>query len=312
MKVILIGNGYFGSLYRERITSHKDYELVGVVDVDFAKLNAIKGMTIAESYAGIASSVEHDAVVICTTPQHHAALSIDAMNRGKHVLCMKPGAMSLTEYARIQEAHADNNVGWMIDYTQLNAPELDFIDAMVLSLGNSVNSVSLSRHVVTPPKPEGVILDLFPHDVATVASLFSCGQRRVVCTIEGVKATATIFDEDNDQQIAFLTASYNATYPQKYALVRIKPRDIVANPRVELAWEQNEKFVEVRSQGRSVEIRFRHEPDMITKTLDEFVWSCTFATNNGRFSKRVMRMLHAMQASAVANGLPISYRETSE
>ena len=94
--------------------------------------------------------------------------------------------------------------------------------------------------------------------------------------------------------------------------MRIKPRDIVANPRIELAWEQNEKFVEVRSQGRSVEIRFRHEPDMITKTLDEFVWSCTFTNSNDRFSKRVMRMLHAMQASAVADGLPISYRETSE
>jgi predicted dehydrogenase len=312
VRVILIGNGYFGSLYRERIMRHKDYELVGIVDTDYDKLRNLRGMTVADSYDTIAQSIEHDAVVICTTPQHHAKLSINAMNRGKHVLCMKPGAMSLTEHARIGEANADNNVGWMIDYTQLRAPELDFIDAMVLSLGDSVDSVSLSRHVVTPPKPEGVILDLFPHDVATVSSLFSCGQRRVICTIEGVKATATIFDEDNDQQIAFLTASYNATYPQKYALVRIKPRDIVANPRIELAWEQNEKYVEVRSQGRSVEIRFRHEPDMITKTLDEFVWPCTFATGHNGFSKRVMRMLHAMQASAVADGLPISYRETSE
>jgi predicted dehydrogenase len=312
VKTILIGNGYFGSLYRERIMRHEDYELVGVVDSDFAKLNTISGMTIAESYDGIASSVEHDAVVICTTPQHHAELSIKAMNRGKHVLCMKPGAMSLTEHARINEASADNNVGWLIDYTQLRAPELDFIDAMVLSLGNSVESVSLSRHVVTPPKPEGVILDLFPHDVATMASLFSYGQKRVTCTIEGVKATATIYDDNTDKQIAFLTASYNATYPQKYALVRINPRDIIANPRIELAWEQNEKYVEIRSQGRSVEVRFRHEPDMITKTLDEFVWSRTFRTSNNRFSKRVMRMLHAMQSSAVADGLPISYRETSE
>ena len=312
VKTILIGNGYFGSLYRERIMRHKDYELVGVVDSDYDKLRNLRGMTVADSYDTIAQSIEHDAVVICTTPQHHAKLSINAMNRGKHVLCMKPGAMSLTEYARIQEAHADNNAGWMIDYTQLHAPELDFIDAMVLSLGDSVDSVSLSRHVVTPPKPEGVVLDLFPHDVATVALLFPRGHRRVICTVEGVKATATIFDDDNDQQIAFLTASYNATYPQKYALVRINPRDIVANPRIELAWEQNEKYVEVRSQGRSVEIRFRHEPDMITKTLDEFVWSCTFGNSNDRFSKRVMRMLHAMQASAVADGLPISYRETSE
>jgi predicted dehydrogenase len=312
VKTILIGNGYFGSLYRERIMLHEDYELVGVVDSDFAKLNTISGMTIAESYDGIASSVEHDAVVICTTPQHHAELSIKAMNRGKHVLCMKPGAMSLTEYARINEAHVDNNVGWLIDYTQLHAPELNFIDAMVLSLGNSVESVSLSRHVVTPPKPEGVILDLFPHDVATMASLFSYGQKRVTCTIEGVKATATIYDDNTDKQIAFLTASYNATYPQKYGLVRINQRDIIANPRIELAWEQNEKYVELRSQGRSVEVRFRHEPDMITKTLDEFVWSRTFLTSNNRFSKRVMRMLHAMQSSAVADGLPISYCETSE
>jgi predicted dehydrogenase len=309
VKVILVGNGYFGSLYRERIMRHKDYALVGVVDPDYDKLRDLRNMTVADSYDTIAQSIDHDAVVICTTPQHHAKLSIEAMNRGKDVLCMKPGAMSLTEHNNIYEASVDNDVAWMIDYTQLAAPEMDFLDSMVLSLG-SVENMSLSRHVVTEPKAEGVILDLLPHDVATVNSFFYCDDMSITCTIEGVKATATIRDNKTDKQIAFLSASYNAIYPQKYALLRVQPlASLIANPRIELAWEQNQKFVEVRTQGRSVEVHFRHEPDMITQTLGSFVTYCTHGIRNPSTSLKIMRMLHAMQHSASMSGTPVNYRE---
>jgi hypothetical protein len=306
MRVILIGNGYFGSLYRERITSHKDYELVGVVDSDFAKLNTIKGMTIAESYPGIASSVEHDAVVICTPPQHHAALSIDAMDRGKSVLCMKPGAMSLTEHHRISEARTRNGVAWLIDYTQLAAPEMGFLDDMTFALGEA-ESVSISRHVVTAPKPEGVILDLFPHDVATIETLFECYDTSITCVVDGERATATI--SQSGSQIAFLTASYNATFPQKYLLLRVKPLGLIANPRIELAWEQNQKFVEMRTQGNSVEIHFRHEPDMITNTLTKFLKYEDKDYANDQLSRVVMMTLHAMQHSASIGGAPVIVKE---
>lgn len=311
VKVILVGHGYFGSLYRERIVRHEKFDLVGIVDTDYDKLRDLRGMTLGDSYELIAQSVDHDAVVICTTPQHHADLSINAMKRGKHVLCMKPGAMSLTEYDQIRRAALDNEIAWMVDYTQLRAPELDFIDSMVWSLGDGIDGMSLSRHVVTGPKTEGVVMDLFPHDVATIITLLGRSRKRVVCNVEGVKATATIFDEDADRQIAFLSASYNASFAQKYTLVRIMPRACVANPRIELAWEQNQKFVEVRSQGRSMEVNFRHEPDMITETLNEFAKSCRYAVSDDRMIGRVMLALHALQSSADANGLPISYSEDS-
>jgi hypothetical protein len=307
VKVILVGNGYFGSLYRERIMRHKDYELVGIVDTDYERLITVSGMTVGESYPTIADNVDHDAVVICTTPQHHATLSVEAMNRGKDVLCMKPGAMSLTEHDHIFKARNENKVAWMIDYTQLAAPELYFIDSMILALGTAHN-ISLSRHVVTPPKPEGVILDLLPHDVATMFTIFHEEDINISCNVDGTKVISRICDNNGDQ-IAFLSASYNATYPQKYALLRILPDDEIANPRIELAWEQNQKFVEVRSQGRSVEVRFRHEPDMITRSLDSFVIHCEYKIDNYGLSHDVMRVLHAMQHSADADGAPIKYCE---
>ncbi len=308
VRIILIGNGYFGSLYQERIMRHKEYELVGVVDSDYEKLKALSGLTIAESYDAIANNVEHDAVVICTTPQHHAELSINAMNRGKHVLCMKPGMMSLTDYERIYEAHKTSGVGWMIDYTQLAAPEMDFLDQMTLSLGDA-SSISLSRHVVTPPKAEGILLDLFPHDLATTNIFFFKRDVSVNCKIDGVRATATICDSETGKQYAFLSASYNATIPQKYTLLRLAPFNIITNPRIELAWEQNQKFVEVRSQGRSVEIHFRHNPDMITMTLNSFRSCCEYNESNTHVSKPVMRMIHAMQHSASMNGASVECAE---
>lgn len=310
MKVILVGNGYFGSLYRERIMRHDKYELVGVVDTDYSKLKTLSGMTIGESYKTLANNVKHDAVIICTTPEHHTKLSLKAMKRGKHVLCMKPGMMSLTDHLKLYEASVENNVAWIIDYTQRNAPEHGFIEGTILSLGN-LDSISFSRHVVTPPKPEGIILDLLPHDVAAFNhSLWNYRDTTISCVVDGVKATATICDAETNKQVAFFSASYNSTYPLKAALFRVAPyRSKIANPRIELAWEQNQKFVEIRSQGRSIEINFRHEPDMITRTLNDFVSRCKYSNSNHFVSGPIMRVLHAMQHSANMNGAPINYED---
>lgn len=310
MRVILIGNGYFGSLYRERIMRHDKYELVGVVDTDYSKLKTLSGMTIGESYKTLAKNVKHDAVVICTTPEHHTKLSLKAMKRGKHVLCMKPGMMSLTDYLKLYKASVENNVAWLIDYTQRHAPEEGFIQSMVLSLGE-LDSISFSRHVVTPPKPEGIILDLFPHDLATYFSSLWCYKDTTIsCNVDGTKATATICDAGTNKQVAFFSASYNSTYPLKAALFRIGPlHKHIANPRIDLAWEQNQKFVEIRSQGRSIEVHFRHDPDMITRTLNDFVVRCEYSTSNHFVSAPIMRSLHAMQHSASMGGAPVKFKD---
>ena len=191
VKVILVGHGYFGSLYRERINKHDNLKLVGVVDKDLSRLVKFRGTNLGESYEMCADSIDHDAVIVCTPPQHHASISISALERGKNVLCMKPGAMSEAEAEAVTKAVNVGNGRFFVDYTMLHAPELDFVTGLIGMVG-SIGGFSSARHVVTGPKPEGIVRDLLCHDVALLEHLgLTSGDLKVTCAMtSGVSATA--------------------------------------------------------------------------------------------------------------------------
>lgn len=311
MKVILVGNGYFGSLYRERIRAHEHYELVGIADNelyvndDHKHLAGINGLTVGLCYDLLAKKVEHDAVVICTPPQYHAELSISALNRGKHVLCMKPGGMSATDVSSIDAAARKNHKRFKVDYTLLRAPEFYYAQDAISWHGIRA-SYNFSRHVVTPPKQEGALLDLMSHDIALFVSLENVlgEELQLTCSDLGLSATATILDHEG-KQYAYFGAAYNATYPKKEMLVRVTPFSDITNPRVDVLWNQNDRYVSVSSQGRSIEMRFTHVPDLITRTLDYF-WED--ASSDFDFIEphiQVANILHAMRSSSDNGGIPV-------
>jgi predicted dehydrogenase len=57
-----------------------------------------------EDFGEMLSRAELDVVDICTPPQTHAALGIQAAESGRHVLVEKPAALSLEEFDRLAEA----------------------------------------------------------------------------------------------------------------------------------------------------------------------------------------------------------------
>ena len=79
---------------------HKDAKLLGFYDIN---LDRAKGL--AEQYGGTAyetveallADPEIDAVSVCAANFAHAELTIAALRAGKHVLCEKPMAISLSE-----------------------------------------------------------------------------------------------------------------------------------------------------------------------------------------------------------------------
>lgn len=59
---------------------------------------------VASSVPGLLEGTQIDAVYISTHPDTHAALSIQALRRGKHVLCEKPSTLNVRQLEQVLEA----------------------------------------------------------------------------------------------------------------------------------------------------------------------------------------------------------------
>ncbi len=92
----------------------KGAEIVAICDRDQALLAEVGGSLKAvgryDDFSQMLSREKLDMVDICTPPQTHAALSIEAAKAGCHVLVEKPAALSLEEFDRVAEACARNRV----------------------------------------------------------------------------------------------------------------------------------------------------------------------------------------------------------
>jgi predicted dehydrogenase len=61
-----------------------------------------------DDYRDLLEQARPDAVVVCGPFEHHAAISIDAIQRGIHVFVEKPAALSFDQLDQLKAAHAEH------------------------------------------------------------------------------------------------------------------------------------------------------------------------------------------------------------
>lgn len=304
VKVILVGNGYFGSLYRQRLESNSKFELVGVVEPNYDNFKDLKATTIGHDYETLAKNVDHDAVVIATPPAQHASVAYTAMDNGKHVLCAKPGALSMTDLYMLHGIANANNLFFMVDYTSLWAPENKFIDGQVMETCAVPTTMASTRFVSTPAKPEGAIWDLLCHDVAFYHYHFYHERpTSVQCETVGDQTAAVICV--GKREVAYIKAAYNSEQAQKNITMYLDVSKRMTNPNVMMHWNQEQRFVSIQSQGRSVDFHFKHNPDPISMALDRLLTERYMASEHLRRHAYVTSILHAMQHSADNKGITV-------
>ena len=304
MKVILVGNGYFGSLYRQRLESNSKFELVGVVEPNYENFKDLKAATIGHDYKTLADNVDHDAVVIATPPAQHASVAYMAMDNGKHVLCAKPGALSMTDLYMLHGIANANNLFFMVDYTSLWSPENTFIDDLIVGMGGLPTSMASTRFVSTPAKPEGDIWDLLCHDVAFYHYHFYHERpTSVQCETVGDRTTAVICV--GKREVAYMKAAYESKQPQKYITMHLDVSKRMTNPNVTMHWDQGQRRVSIESQERSVDFYFKHNTDPISMALDRLLTERHMASEHLRRHAYVTSILHAMQHSADNKGITV-------
>ena len=110
LKIGIIGAGRIGKVHLESISYHvKNATVTAMADPfmneETEKLIRSYGVSkVTKDYKDILNDKDIDAVLVCSSTDTHAAISIEAINAGKHVFCEKPDAVNVEEVMKMNDA----------------------------------------------------------------------------------------------------------------------------------------------------------------------------------------------------------------
>ena len=109
----IIGLGNIASQFASDLLLIKDAELTAVASRDISKAEQFAekfgALRMYNSYDLLFEDSEVEIIYIATPHNSHAALSIKALEKGKHVICEKPMSLSYNDAERMTEASKKNN-----------------------------------------------------------------------------------------------------------------------------------------------------------------------------------------------------------
>src|SRR5690242_6380346 len=96
LRVAIVGSGAIGAKRAKAVALMPETRLVAFADIssERAEILANRYNCRAADWQQIVSSPDVDAIVVATTPQWLAPITLAALQHRKHVLCEKPLAMS--------------------------------------------------------------------------------------------------------------------------------------------------------------------------------------------------------------------------
>ncbi|KAF2328222.1 Gfo/Idh/MocA family protein [Flavobacterium daemonense] len=113
----IVGLGNIAHQFASDLSLLEDAELVAVASRDDSKANDFAQKyncsKAYDSYEALFADEEVEIIYIATPHDSHAALSIKALESGKHVLCEKPIALSYSDAVRMIEASKKNKKFFM-------------------------------------------------------------------------------------------------------------------------------------------------------------------------------------------------------
>ncbi|URM38850.1 Gfo/Idh/MocA family protein [Flavobacterium anhuiense] len=135
----IVGLGNIASQFASDLLLIENAELTAVASRDFTKAEEFGGkfnaLRMYNSYDLLFEDSEVEIVYIATTHNSHAELSIKALEKGKHVLCEKPMALSYQDAQRMIEASKKHNVFFMEAFWTRFIPS---IQNLLQKIGNGI------------------------------------------------------------------------------------------------------------------------------------------------------------------------------
>lgn len=112
---VLIGAGNISKAYAQAFADGLPFRLAGVADINLEAAARVAAVADARAFDDIeimCCELQPTAAIVCTPPNTHAAISIELMNLGIHVLCEKPLATTSQDARRMINAAESNDVSF--------------------------------------------------------------------------------------------------------------------------------------------------------------------------------------------------------
>ncbi len=123
LNIGIIGAGRIGKVHGESILYHiKNAKLAAMADPfwteDSKKWAAQMGVPTYKDYHKILKDPSIQAVLICSSTQTHAPISIEAIRAGKHVFCEKPISRELSEIQAVKKELQNSDLKYQVGFNR--------------------------------------------------------------------------------------------------------------------------------------------------------------------------------------------------
>lgn len=183
LRVAVIGCGYWGSKHVRVMSSTPGVGRITLVEPDLLRAHAMQTAFPATRLCATleAALPEVDAVVVATPPQSHAAVALQALQAGKHVLVEKPLATSTAEAQVLVEAARRAGVILMVGHTfQYNPAVRELRRRLRAGEFGEIYYIHSARLNLGLYRPDvNVVWDLAPHDISILNFLLDATPKAV-------------------------------------------------------------------------------------------------------------------------------------
>ena len=188
----IIGAGRIGKVHVQSITNNvPEAKIKTLADPfmneetkEWAKRMGIEN--VSKDYKEIINDPEIQAVLICSSTDTHAPISIEAINAGKHVFCEKPIDHDVEKIHQVIEALKGKNLKYQVGFNRRFDHNFKAVQAAVAAgkIGDP-QIIKITSRDPEPPSPEyvavsgGMFMDMTIHDFDMARFLAGCDAEEI-------------------------------------------------------------------------------------------------------------------------------------
>jgi len=224
IETLVVGYGYWGPNIVRNVIERPEFRLAGLCERDEQRIEDFRSRNPGAAYERdldvALADPNLEAVAIATPPHTHHELVSKALEAGKHVLVEKPLARTAAEAADLIALAEDSDLVLMPGHTFLYSPPVTKIRNLIREgiLGD-IHFVTSSRMNLGKYQPDGVVLDLAPHDLSIL--LHWLGKPLIEVTANGCS-----IHQDGVHETAFLTLCFEGGTQANVQLSWLAPRKL--------------------------------------------------------------------------------------
>ncbi len=192
INVGIIGAGRIGKVHTESICNYVRNAKIRTVADPCMNENTRRWLLsmgverTAQDYHEILNDPEIDAVLICSSTNTHAPISLEAIAAGKHVFCEKPIDHDLTKIKRVVKALKGSGVKYQVGFNRRHDHNFAAVKQAILAgkVGDA-HIIKITSRDPEPPSAEyaavsgGMFLDMTIHDFDMVRYLAGCDAEEI-------------------------------------------------------------------------------------------------------------------------------------